>query len=124
MKIAKVTITFFGAALLCASSLLAGGTNKGTIDVADKITVEGKTINPGSYRVRWSGDGPSVQVSLLQGKNTVATFPALVKEDAPDNTNGAYGLITGPDGSQALSAIYIGGKHHTVLEVQQTGASQ
>jgi hypothetical protein len=123
MKMSKIAVTLFGAALVFASSAFAGGADKTTINIEDKISVGGKTLNPGTYKVQWDGTGPNVQVTVLHGKDTVATFAAQVKEEASQHSGSAYGTSAEADGSKSLTAIYVGGKR-TVLEVQQTAASQ
>jgi hypothetical protein len=111
------------AALLLASTVLAADLNKGTLNVSEKVNVEGKTIDPGTYKVEWNGTGPTVQVTILHGKQTVATFPAQLTEQANKNAVDAYGSATEADGSKQLTAIYIGGKH-TVLQLEPSSASQ
>jgi hypothetical protein len=115
--------TLSGAALLLASTVLAADLNKGTLNVSEKVNVEGKTIDPGTYKVEWNGTGPTVQVTILHGKQTVATFPAQLTEQANKNAVDAYGSATEADGSKQLTAIYIGGKH-TVLQLEPSAASQ
>lgn len=123
MKISRMLFALSGAALFFASTVLAADVNKGTLNVTEKINVEGKTIDPGTYKVEWNGNGPTVQVSILHGKQTVATFPAQLTEQDTKNAADAYGSATEADGSKQLTAIYIGGKH-TVLQVEQSAASQ
>ena len=38
--------------------------------------VNGKQLGAGDYTVKWDGNGPNVEVNILQGKNVVATVPA------------------------------------------------
>jgi hypothetical protein len=123
MNTLKASILLFGAALLFSSSALAGNANKGTLDLAEKVSVDGKPLNPGTYKVEWEGAGPTVQVTLLQGREKVATFPAHLTEQANSNSANAYGSDIAPDGSRTLKAIYIGGKRD-VLEIQPAGAPQ
>ena len=123
MKLSKIVTTLFGAALLLASCAFAGETNKTSVNLAEKVTVEGKTIGPGTYKVEWQGTGANVQVTLSQGKRTVATFPAQINEQANNNAVNAYGSATEPDGSKSLTAIYVGGKKY-ILEVEQASASR
>lgn len=118
MKMSRVSIILVGAVLVFSSGALAGETNKGKLHLSDKVVVEGQTVNPGEYTVEWTGTGPVVQVSLVQGKQTVATFPAHVTEQSTRNTGDAYGSSAEPDGSRSLTAIYIGGKR-TTLELEQ-----
>jgi hypothetical protein len=122
MKSLKIALMLTGAALVFSSGALAGDSNKGTLQLAEKVNVEGKQLNPGTYKVEWDGTGPTVQVTILQGKQAVATFSAHVTEQGTTNSANAYGSNEEPDGSQTLTAIYIGGKR-TVLELDQQAAS-
>ena len=122
MKKSAIAVTLFSAALLFSSGAIAGETNKGTLHLDSSVSVEGKTIDPGTYKVEWNGSGSDVQVTLLRGKNTVATFPAHVAEQPNANNGDAYGTATKADGTKTLTAIYLGGKK-TVLEINQNGSS-
>jgi hypothetical protein len=123
MKMSRVSIILIGAALVFSSGARAGETNKGKLHLSDTVVIEGKTVNPGVYTVQWTGSGPTVQVSLIQGKETVATFPAHVTEQPTPNPSDAYGSSAEPDGSRALTSIYIGGKR-TTLELEQGEANK
>jgi hypothetical protein len=123
MKFSKIATSLLGAALLFGTAVLAGQANKATVSIAETVSVEGKTIAPGTYKVQWDGSGTNVQVTLTQGKRTVATFPAQVTEQPNKNSVSAYSSTAEPDGSRSLSAIYVGGKN-TVLQVASAAASQ
>jgi hypothetical protein len=123
MKLSKLSLLLFGSALLFSSAALAGDSNKGSLQLYEKVTVEGKALNPGHYTVTWDGAGPNVQVTVLQGKQTVATFAAHVTEQTTRNSEDAYGSAAETDGSRTLTAIYPNGKRFS-LEVGQTAASQ
>jgi hypothetical protein len=123
MKMARLTITLFGAALLCSASAFAGEINKGKLELAEKVSVDGTPLDPGTYKVEWEGSGPTVQVMLLKGKQTVATFPAHLTQQGASNLADAYASTKEADGSRSLNTIYVGGKPY-VLEVEQKAASQ
>lgn len=123
MKMARLTIAVFGVALLCLASAFAGEINKGKLDLLEKVSVDGTPLDPGTYKVEWEGNGPTVQVTLLKGKQTVATFPAHLTQQAASNLADAYASTKEPDGSRSLNTIYVGGKPY-VLEVEQKAASQ
>ena len=123
MKLSKLSLAFFGSALLLSSAAVAGDSNKASIQIYEKINVEGKALNPGRYTITWDGAGPNVQVNVLQGKQTVATFPAHLTEQATRNTEDAYGSSAETDGSRTLTAIYPSGKRFS-LEIEQNAASQ
>ena len=76
--------------------------------------MDGKILETGKYTAEWSGDGPNVQVTLLHGKDTVATFPAQIKQEASPNNNDAVGTADGPDGTKQLIAIYPNGKRMSI----------
>jgi hypothetical protein len=78
MKLLKASILLIGLSLMFSSAALAGDPNKGKLHLQNKTIVDGKPLNPGYYSVEWTGTGPTVQVTLLQGKQTVATFPAHI----------------------------------------------
>jgi hypothetical protein len=123
MKLSKLSLTLLGSALLFSSAVLAGDANKGSLQLYEKVSVEGKALNPGRYTITWDGAGPNVQVTILQGKQTVATFPAHVTEQATRNTEDAYGSASETDGTRTLTAIYPNGKRFS-LELGQAAASQ
>jgi hypothetical protein len=123
MKLSKLSLAFFGSALLLSSAAVAGDSNKASIQIYEKINVEGKALNPGKYTITWDGAGPNVQVNVLQGKQTVATFSAHLTEQATRNTEDAYGSAADTNGSRTLTAIYPNGKRFS-LELEQAAASQ
>ena len=101
-----------GLALLLATSAFAA--NKGSLQVSDPVTVSGKSLAAGEYTVKWEGNGPNVELNILQGKKVVATIPArLIDLDrsAPGNT--AVVKRNG-DGSKTLSEIRFAGKKYAL----------
>jgi hypothetical protein len=123
MKISRALTFLFSAALLLSSAAIGGETNKGTLRLSDNVVIQGKTVNSGKYTVEWDGSGPTVQVTLLSGKQTVATFPAHVTEQTSPNAQDSYSTASEPNGSRSLTAIYPGGKR-VVLQVDQNQASK
>ena len=119
MKVSKLLAFLFGVALLFSSSAFARD-NKTSLHLSDKVTVQGKSLNPGDYTVEWSGTAPDVQVSILQGKNVVATLSGHLTEQYTFGGSGtAYGTRAGSDGSESLTVIYPGGKK-LALQLDQT----
>jgi hypothetical protein len=108
---------------LLSTSAFARDTNKGTLALSENVTVDGHSLNSGRYTVEWNGNGPSVQVAVLQGKHTIASFPAHLSEEAAATAQDAYGTTVEPDGSKQLTVIYPGGKR-LALQVVQNGTTQ
>jgi hypothetical protein len=123
MKVRNIGLTFLAGVLLLAAGTFAGEANKATLRLQEKVTVEGKQLTPGTYRLEWEGTGPDVRVNILRGKETVATVPAHLFEQQARNAQDAYGTSAEPDGSKSLTSIYVGGKNFT-LQLQGTEAAQ
>jgi len=123
MKSSKVFILLIGSTLVFSSGAFAGDASKGKLHLQNKTIVDGKPLDAGNYTVEWSGAGPTVEVTLLQGKQTVAMFSAHIMEQPKPNNSDAYSSAPEPDGSRRLTVIYISGKR-TNLELGQNQASQ
>lgn len=123
MKLSQIALSLAGATLLLCAGAVAAENNKGTLHLSDKVSLEGKVLAPGTYKVQWQGNGPSVQVTLLKDKDTVATFSATLSDKPIASRTDAYSTESAPDGSRSLTAIYFGGKKY-VLQVEQKRASQ
>lgn len=110
MKSAKYA-SFFAGTLFFASGVLAGPVNKKPLHLYESVVVEGKQLPPGDYKVEWSEPGPEVQVSIVQGKETVATVSARevpLNSTVPDS----YGTRAAQDGSKTLTQLFFGGKKY------------
>jgi hypothetical protein len=118
VKIPKLVGTLCGAALFFASGVVAGELNKTAIHLDENVTLEGKILNIGNYTAEWKGSGPNVQVTLLKGKDAIATFPARLKDENNPNAKNAYGFTVQPDGSKELTSIFPGGKRFE-LQIDQ-----
>ena len=108
MNLAKISKGLvLGLGLLLATSAFAA--SKGPLQLNAPVTVDGKQIAAGEYTVQWDGSG-SVQLSIMKGKNVVATIPAqVVNLDQPSSYNSAV-VNTGKDGSRNLAQIRFSGK--------------
>jgi hypothetical protein len=74
------------------------------------VTVNGTTLKPGEYKVQWEGNGPSVELSILKGKNVVATVPAHVVALETPSANDAAVMRQNGSGPDSLSGIRFQGK--------------
>jgi hypothetical protein len=113
MKASKISKgLLLGRALLLATSAFAA--NKGSLRVDEAVNVNGKQLTPGDYKVSWEGNGPSVELHILQGKNVVATVPAkMVDLPRAASDDGAV-VSTNGDGSRTLSQIRFSGKKYAL----------
>lgn len=128
MKFAKYFFLLAGIALLLPLGVMAkdnGTNNSGKFTVSENVKVGSTELKPGNYKVEWDGSGDSVQVKIMQGKNTVATTSGkLVNHDSPAPYNAVI-LNDASGGGKAISEIDFGKrKEALVLSQGQTGAGQ
>lgn len=121
MKMSRLWLAILGAAFLFSTSAFAQSENKGKLSVPETITVEGKQVPPGDYKVEWAGTGPNVEVKILKGKETVATAPARLVQTPTKAAVDSYGITKQQDGGRVLSSIYFRGKNYS-LEIGQNSA--
>jgi len=98
--------------LLFAASAMAGNTNKGTLNVGETVTVGGKQLPAGRYQVEWAGTGSNVEVSISDGRDTVAKVPAQVLPLKKAEAESGYSTNTDQAGNKALTGIFFGGKKY------------
>jgi hypothetical protein len=117
MKFANVSKgLLLGLALLLATSVFAANihTNRGSLQLENSVTLNGKALPAGEYSVKWEGTGSNVQLNILQGSKVVATTSAhLVDLDQSSNSNAAL-LKNNGDGSKSLSEIRFNGKKYAL----------
>jgi len=102
-----------GLALLLATSAFAA-VNKGSLQLLDPVTIGGKQLPAGDYSVKWDGNGPNVEVNILQRNKVVATTPARLIDLSQKPNNDAAVLTSSPDGSKSLTEIRFGGKNYAL----------
>ena len=112
MRKTKFTVGLLTFSLLLAASVIAGNTNKGTLQVAETVTVGGKQLLAGKYQVEWAGSGSNVELSIFDGKETVAKVPAQIIPLKKAEAASGYSTTTDPAGNKALTEIFFGGKKY------------
>jgi len=110
MTVSRISALLLGSSLLLSASVFAANSNKKSLHLYETVTVEGKQLAPGDYKFEWSGTGPDVQVSILKGKDTVATVSAhIVPVTTPFKQDG-YTASAGKDGSASVTQIFFSGE--------------
>jgi hypothetical protein len=99
---------FLGLALLLATSAFAA--NKGSLQVQEPINVNGTKLAPGDYKLEWDGSGPSVELSILQGKKVVTKVPAHMIDLGKASSSDAAVVKNNDDGTKSLSEVRLNGK--------------
>ncbi|HUL14705.1 MAG TPA: hypothetical protein VLV88_01815 [Terriglobales bacterium] len=121
MKLSNAAKAFlFSASLLLAGSVFAG--QKTNLEVFDNLKVNGTSLPAGKYQVEWDGTGPDVKVKIRQGSSIVASLPAHITQMKTAYPTTGYSTRKEPDGTLALTSVFVGGKKY-VLEVGQEVAA-
>jgi hypothetical protein len=101
-----------GLALLLASSAFAA--TKAQLHLQNNTTVNGTQLKAGDYKLQWDGSGPTVEVSIIQGKNVVAKTSAKVVDLPSAASNDAAVVRKNDDGSNSLSGVRFEGKKYAL----------
>lgn len=122
MKVSRISKgLLLGLAVLLATSAFAA--NKGSLSVVDPVTIAGKQLAAGQYKVTWDGSGSSVQLNIMQGKNVVATVPARVVELNNAASSDSAVVSSSGDGSKSLSEIRFSGKKYAMAIGEESASA-
>jgi hypothetical protein len=101
-----------GMALLLASSAFAA--SKGQLELATAATINGTQLKAGEYKLEWDGSGPTVEVSVIKGKNVVAKTSAKLVNLDNSAANNAAVVMKNSDGTNTLTGIRFAGKKYAL----------
>jgi hypothetical protein len=122
MKASRVLTLLLGSSLLLSASVFAGSINKKSLHLYQDVTIEGKQVPAGDYKVEWNGTGPDVKVNIVKGKDTVASFSARVISENIAHRDSGYTAAAEKDGSQAVTQVFFSGEKFD-LDLDQAGNS-
>jgi len=97
-----------GLAVLLASTAFAA--TKGTLHLQSATTINGTELKAGDYKLLWEGTGPSVELSILQGKNVVAKTQAKVVDLETKSANDAAVVHKTDGAADSLTGVRFEGK--------------
>ena len=117
----KLGITLAAIVLILPLSALAASKNSSNVEIPNKVVVNGKQIQPGTYKVEWNGAGPNVEISILQGHKTIAQVPARVV----DKTYEQQAIVTQQNnsGANVLDQIQLKNKELDLKAKTNSGAN-
>src|SRR5262249_23167237 len=91
------------------------GENKGSFTLPSAAQLEGKNLAAGEYKVRWEGSGPEVQVTISQGKNTIATIPAKLVERSEKARRNAVVVNNNGGSVSSIVELQLAGKQAALV---------
>ena len=100
----KMLGTVLSILLLIPVAVLASGRNSKSVDIVRVVKVGSTSLQPGHYKVVWSGSGEHVQVMFVREGKVVAIAPArLVWRN--NGFDDAVETKATPDNSQVVQAL-------------------
>jgi hypothetical protein len=118
-------IIFVALALaLSASSFAANDSHKSNFEISAPTEVNGTQLPAGEYTAKWEGSGPTVQVSIMQGKKVLATVPAQVvalDQAAPQTQAEVKNSSTG---DRELTSLQFSGKKYSLALGSESAKAQ
>jgi len=121
MKLSRIATTVVAGLLLLAAGAFAQ--EKGSLTLTENLSVQGKVLTPGNYKLQWEGKGPNVQLNIIRDKEVVATVPATIVTSATPNYANAYGARTEGDGNKVMETYFPEGKRFS-LDLTQSQAAK
>lgn len=88
----------------------ATDTHKGGLTIGSAVQVGGTQLQAGDYALKWDGDGPNVQVSIVRGGKVVATVPARVVDLGQKSQYSQAETSAGANGERSLTRVRFEGK--------------
>jgi len=99
------------AALLLAGTAFAANANSGNLHLDKAVTVQGKQLKSGEYRVQWNATGDTAELKITDAKKSVTTVTARVVPVSEKKQGDGY-VTRDQNGSSALTQIFFGGKNY------------
>jgi len=120
MKYSKYVLSFVTAfALLLPVYGFAATKTSGNMKLTEPAKIGNTELQPGVYKVEWSGSGENVNITILQHKNAVAEVQGQLKSG--DSPLDAVVLKPAADNSSVREITEIEfGHHKEALEITPT----
>jgi hypothetical protein len=80
MRFTKYLGSFIAVGLILCAGAFAKDINSGNFNLVQKARVGSAMLEPGHYKVEWTGPNNDLTVSVLQKGKTMATTRASLKE--------------------------------------------
>ena len=105
-SLAKFALLIFP--LLSVSKAIA---EKGSVEISENTTVNGKVLRAGTYRLKWSGTG-NVDLTFMKDGKVIATAPAHTVPLQAKSPNDSATTTKNDDGSRSLIEIEFSNKKY------------
>jgi hypothetical protein len=80
MRLAGFSALLCAFAIVLSTGAFAKAKNEGSFDLSQAATVGATQLQPGHYKVEWTGTSGTVNVDIMQNGKTIATAQGTLKE--------------------------------------------
>ncbi len=99
---------------LAGSAFAVSASHKENFQISSSAQLNGKELPAGDYEARWDGSGPTVQVTITQGKKVIATAPADIVQLEKRAYASEAEIKNNPNGDRELTALRFSGKKYSL----------
>lgn len=79
----RISSVVVGIALASMGTICAAGESHSVnVSLDEPATLAGKTLRPGDYKLSWTGDTPTVEVTVQEGSKKVVETQATIEKMA------------------------------------------
>ena len=122
MKKLYLTVVLTLTCLLgLGGSARAARDNAHTVEVSDVVQIGSTKLKAGTYKVKWQGTGPTVEVSFQRNGKTVVTVPGTLKTNDDQVTQDAIVTEATSAGTSTLKEIDFGHQKLALVFDQNPG---
>lgn len=111
----RVSKVLVGITVLMLAMSAVAAQNSGKFTLPSAAQLNGKSLAAGEYKVRWEGQGSDVQVTISQGKQTIATVPAKLVERNEKAARNAVVLDSSGGGAGSIVEVQLAGKQAALV---------
>lgn len=115
MKTFRLAVSILALALAVSAAVPAFAKNERTIRLPFTVVLNGTHLDEGKYTIRWESQSPTLTVSVVKGRKTMATASAtMVEREKPYPANEVV-TDTASDGTQVIKEIRFAGSSQVIV---------
>jgi hypothetical protein len=105
MRLMKYLVSFTVVAIVLSLGAFAKDRDSGSFDLGQTARVGTAVLQPGHYKVEWTGPNNALHISIVQNGKTVATTQGQLKELPAKAPYDAIDIKAEPDNSHRVEEI-------------------
>ncbi len=111
----RSVVSILALALTVSAAVPAFAKNARTISLPSNVVLNGTQLEGGRYTIRWESHSPTLTVSFVREKKTLATASATVVERGQRYPANEVVTDTTSDGTRVLKEIRFAGSSQAIV---------